>query len=698
MGSSQVTLSTNITLDHFLGGRSFFYTDPEFFDVFTVKFVDGNRTTALTTPNSIVLTKTIAAKLYSGRDPVGKTILVSADDNPTSHWQSYTVAGIIDDFPQNSQFHPTVLASYSSIGNADPYLKNWHSVGLYTYFMLRRNSSPRSVEQELPLIVKQYMGKWGEEQKWSLGFQRLTDIHLHSHLLGEIEPNGSIETVLVFSTVGFFVLLISIINFISLSVARFADRAKEVGIRKVVGANRKEVMAQFVSESLAVEFAAAVLALSLTELLLPYFNRLTGTSIIFSIQDLAVAAAAILVLGIVAGIYPALFLSSFNPASIFRKEPLLKTSGVALRKGLVVLQFAIAVGIIASTIIIGKQLHYVENKNLGFNKDQVIVIPLRHEELMKEYPAFRQAFLQVPGVESVSGASGQLGNTNFISNVWYNAKPVFQTRYLAVDYGFLKTMGIQLISGRHFSADIPSDTTGAILVNAVAAEKLRTLGLLDKRLSVGAVYDNARIIGVMKNFNYRPLFYPVQPLVVFLQQGAARFMVVRLSSKNIQGTISALEMTWKKIAPEYPLDWRFQGEAFEKAYQSDLMLARIFQVGSFLAIFISLLGLFGLSSYAVEKRTREVGIRKVLGASVADVVGLLTKDFVLLVALGGIIGCPIAYYFMVKWLHNFAFKIGITVVPFLVSVAVTLLVAVMVVGIRALRTASTNPTESLRYE
>jgi putative ABC transport system permease protein len=677
---------------------NFFYTDPSFFDVFTVKFLEGNPAAALNSANSIVLTRSIAARLFPGRDPIGKSIEVSADVNAATHWQSYTVTGVVEDFPQNSQFHPTSLASYSSIESSDPYLNNWHMVSLYTYFMLRRNSSIQLVEHELPVIVKQYMGKWGEEQKWTLGLERLTDIHLRSHLIGEIEPSGSIGSVFIFGAIGFFVLLISAINFVSLSVARFSDRAKEVGVRKVVGAGRKEVVAQFISEGIVLTFAAGVISISLCELLLPYFSQLTGESLSLSLPDLAFAVAGIFALGTIAAIYPALFLSSFEPNSIFRKEPLFKPPGVPLRKGLVVLQFAIAVGIIASTIITGEQLQYVENKNLGFNKDQVIVIPLRHEELMQKYSTLRQAFIQVPGVKSVSGASGQLGNTNFISIIWSNGKPLFQTRFLAIDYGFLKTMNIKLASGRHFSPDIPSDTSNALLVNEAAADKLRAIGLFDKQLSVGGVYEKARVIGVMENFNYRPLYYPVQPLVVFLQPGATRFMVMRLSSKNIASTVSALRDTWKKVVPDYPLVWRFQDEVFEKAYHSELTLGTLFEIGAFLSIFISLLGLFGLSSYAVEKQIKEIGIRKVLGASSVNIVRLLTKDFILLVGTGGVIGCPIAYYLMEKWLQNFAFKISLTVIPFLLAGGIAVVISAAVIGVRAMKAASANPTELLRCE
>ena len=377
---------------------------------------------------------------------------------------------------------------------------------------------------------------------------------------------------------------------------------------------------------------------------------------------------------------------------------MLTPAGIHLRKALVIVQFTIAAGIIAATIISFEQLEYVQNKDLGFNKEETIVIPLRHEELQLKYPVLRQVFSGATGVKSVSGASGQLGNTNFMSTLWDGDKALFQIRFLAVDYGFMNTMGIKLLSGRNFSPSIPSDTNSSILVNEAAAEKLRAMGIFGKVISVGGVYDRARVIGVMKNFNYRPLYFPVQPLVVFLMPSSTRFMVVRLSSKNFSQTISSLGVEWKKVVPDYPLDWSFIDQDLNKQYHADITLSTIFELGAFLSIFISILGLFGLSNYAVEKRVKEIGIRKVLGASVTDLVKLLTKDFMLLVIIGSIAACPLTYYFISKWLQNFAYKIHFSVFPYLLAIVITFFVAVIVVGIRTIIASSANPVKSLRYE
>lgn len=610
----------------------------------------------------------------------------------------YVVTGVVDDFPVNSHFHPTCLASFSSLEKSAPQLKSWYSIGLYTYFVLARHSSPESVREELPRIVQRYLGKWGEAQNWSLKIQKLTNIHLHSHLLGEIEPNGSVATVLIFGAVGLFVLLTSIINFISLSTARFSDRSKEVGVRKVVGAERKQLVAQFIYEAVILTVIAGIIALSVVEFSLPYFNNLTGKAISLSLADLLFTMAAIILLGMAAGSYPAFFLSSFKTTSVLRKEPVLRPAGVPLRKGLIIVQFAAAIGIIASTMIAVEQLRYLQDKNLGFDKAQVLVIPLRQKVLQLNYPILRHAFSQVGGVKSVSGASGELGNANFISNMWYGKKPLFQTRFLAVDYGFLRTMGISLASGRRFSAEYPTDTSGSILVNEAAAEKLRTMGLFDKELSIGGVYEKAKTIGVLNNFNYRPLYYPVQPLVVFLQPTATRFMVVKLPSQNIGKTIRALKVEWQKVVPDYPFDWRFLDQDLNKQYHSDAVLSEVFEVGACLSIFISMLGLFGLTSYTVEKRAKEISIRRVLGASIVDVVTLLGKEYVFPVVIGNIIAWPVSFYFMNEWLQNFAYKVSLTVVPFLLAGGIALTISLVVVGLRTARTAMRNPVESLRYQ
>ena len=672
----------------------FFYTDPDFFKIFTVKMLEGNPKRILTAPYSIVLTRSLALRLFGGEDAVGKSVDIKTYD--LNH--DFLVTGVIQDFPRNSQFHPVCLASYSTVQQINPYLKMWQSVGLYTYFMLRRNANIANVESELPIIVRQYLGKWGKEQKWTYGLQKLTAIHLHSHLIGEIETNGSMETVYIFGAIGLFILLVSIINFISLTMVGFSDRAKEVGVRKVVGASRREIVTQLILEGLVLSLIAASVSVSLVELTLPYFNELTGQSISFGIFDAVMAVVLLCVLGISAGAYPALFLSAFRPTSIFRKEPFLESTGVPLRKGLTVLQFGIAVAIIAATIVAGEQLHYLHNKDLGFDKEQVIVIPLRQQGLTEKYPVIKQALMGIPGVKDASGASGRLGNTNFISNMWYHGQPLFQTRYLAVDYGFLKTMGIKILWGRHFSKDIPSDTSSSILVNETAAEKLRAIGLFDKALEIGNVYDKARVVGVMKNFNYRSLVHPVQPLVVFLHPEATRFMVVRLSRSKMGKTIAEIETAWKKTLPEYPLDWRFQDKAFEEAYKSDTMMKSMFGVGAGLSVFISILGLFGLTSYGVQKRFKEIGIRKVLGASEFNIITILTKDSLLLVLIGAATGCPAAYFFLSKWLQGFAYRVSLTPWAFILAAGIALAAAGVTVCAKASRAAAANPVESLRYE
>ncbi len=670
----------------------FFYTDPDFFRMFTFKMLEGNPQTALSAPYSIVLTKSVAGRLFGNEEPIGKLVDVKAED--VSH--DFLVTGVVEDIPQNSQFHPKCLASYSSVEKHDPYLASWYSVGLYTYFMLHRNSSVQSVQHELPLIVKQYLGKWGEEQKWTFGLQKLTDIHLHSHLIGEIEPNGSIESVFIFGAIGFFILLISLINFISLSVARFSDRAKEVGVRKVIGARRKEVIAQFISEGIVLTFTAGVLSISLCELLLPYFNQLTGEALSLSLTDLAIAVTAVLVLGVVAGIYPALFLSSFRPTSIFRRDPLLNPSGVPLRKGLVVLQFAIAVGIIASTIVAAEQLHYVQNKNLGFNKKNLVVFSSDPKDLKGSFSAFRSELESDPQIAGVCGAQ-------FLPAAESRAVGLFKDKldpsrsgtfeFMSVDRGFIDTMGMKMAEGKTFSEVTPEESKDAVILNQTAVRAFNIKNPLSQQ------FNGERIIGVVGDFNLHSLREKVPPVVISCNADYVNEVAVRVrSSKDTRKVISFVEAESKRFNGGRPMEYQSFGDRLKDMYGSDYKFADMIGYFTGLAIFVACLGLFGVSLFAAERRVKEIGIRKVVGASSSNIVGLLTKEFVVLSLISAAISMPVMVYIMEDWLRNYAYHVNFNVYSAVLTLVAALVIVSLTVGYRAVRTATANPVESLRYE
>lgn len=671
-----------------------FYSDRSLFRIFTFHFLEGDAHNAFSDPYSVVLTEPVAKKLFPGEDPIDRTVDIGTSDG--NH--DYTVTGVIKPLPGNSQFHPKVIISRKSItGRKSNSSVEWYELSWYTYFLLARGARVSSVTTQFPAILIRGMGVKGSK-RWKLGIQRLTDIHLHSHLLLEIEPSGYAKTVIIVFSIGAFILLISLINFITLSAARFSDRAKEVGVRKVIGAGRRDLVSRFITESALLALISGVAAISLAEILTPFFNSLSGSSLTLRLSAAGIALAGAVLLGALAGSYPALFLSSFRPTSIFRKEPLLKPGRLGLRRALVVLQFTIAVGIVIATIVAKEQLSYVENKFLGFNKDRVIVIPLLHKELSERYPLLKREFSELNGIESVSGSSGPLGKADYEGTLYFHNKAQFGIRWLGVDYGFLKTMGIRLVSGRSFSPKYATDTSSSILVNESAAKKLNELGLFNKPLSVDFAYDHSRVIGVLNNFNYRPLYYPVQPLVISLDPKKMNFMDIRIASKNIGTTLLSMRETWKKIVAGYPPDFRFLDQSIDRQYLSDERLSNILSVGSLLGIFISAIGLFGLASYMVEKRIKEIGIRRILGASVGQVVLLLGSDYMKLVVMGYVIACPLGYYIMNKWLENFAYRIVIGPMAFVEAGVGVLVITMSAVIYKSWRAATVNPSEALRYE
>ncbi len=675
------------------------YADSGFFSVFSLRLDEGIPSAALTAPNTVVLTKSFATLLFGKADPISKVISIYLGSKP----EDFTVTGVMEDVPDNSHFHFKMLASLSTFYLANPSVPNgWFYNTNYNYFVLRPNATIGSVERQLTAAVRQNLGTaFVRQYSWGVGLQRLTDIHLFSHLSMEIEPNGNIRTVLIFLAIGLFVLFIAIVNFISLSTARYTDRAKEIGIRKVVGADRKRLIFQFTGEAVLLTFISTIVAVSLAEIALPFFNALTDRSLSISIWDLAAIVLGGLIVGVFAGSYPTFFLSSFAANRIFTKGTVLKRGGAAFRKGLVVTQFALAVAVIISTIVIARQLNYIENRDLGLNKDGVVVLPLYSQQLAEDYNPLKAELSACPGVTDVSGSWGELGNSDWQNELQYAGTTLFKCNWLGVDYNFIKALQIHMVSGRRFSANVAGDSSGAIIVNEVAANKLSALGLLDKPLKV-AVNDikptSLHVIGVMNDFNYLSMYHPVQPFFLVLTPQNIGYIYVRISPQNIESTLVNLAAAWKKIVPEYPFEYHFLAKQLDRSYGSARRLGEVFGIAALLSIIISALGVFGLAGYTVERRTKEVGIRKALGASVGDIGILLTKEFAALVIIANLVAWPAAYYFMNRWLGDFSFRINLGVAPFLLAGAIALVIALLTVSFHAIKAATANPVESLRYE
>ena len=535
--------------------------------------------------------------------------------------------------------------------------------------------------------------------------QPLLDIHLNSHLDYEIEPNSDIKYVYIFSIIAGFILLIACINFMNLTTARSSTRSKEVGIRKVLGSNKARLVKQFLTESILLTFFAVLIAVVLVEVFLPSFGRLAGKDLHISFTDNLIAIPAliltILFVGFIAGSYPAFFLSSFKPVKVL-KGKVGETKGSWLRSGLVVFQFAITIILFVCTLIVYNQMKFVQNKNLGFNKEHVFVIE-RAWALENHAQAFKDELLQNSNIVSASNTDnlpGRIFGTEVLKPEDAPLSQQYPISVMSTDYDFLKTLGIELLSGRYFSRDNPSDTLSVVL-NEEAVKFMDIKDPVGKRLVLPGP-DNSSvfltIIGVIKDFNYESLHQKIKPLAIFLDKGQTSYLPIRIRPADISKTISLIKDEWKKYVPAKPFEYFFLDEDFDRLYQSEQKTGQIFTSFSILAIFIACLGLFGLTAFTVERRIKEIGIRKVLGASISTIVFLISKEFLKWVLIANIIAWPVAYYFMSNWLDNFAYRISITIGVFILSAVIALLIALITVSSQTIKAATANPVKSLRYE
>ena len=696
--------------DNVYNETRFFWADSTIFDVFTMPFIQGNPKTALDEPHTMVLTETTAKKYFGNEDPIDK--IMNMEDGT-----AYVVRGVIKDCPANSHFHYDMFASLSSWGGAER-STFWVSNNFHTYIMLKKGASASELQNKLPGFAAKYAGPqlqqllgitFDEAKKrgYNYGFvmQPLLGIHLNSHLDYEIEPNSDIKYVYIFSIIALFILLIACINFMNLTTARSSIRSKEVGIRKVLGSNKAKLIKQFLSESILLTFFSVLIAIVLVEIFLPSFSRLSGKNLhtdyfknLFALPALVVT---VLVVGFLAGSYPAFFLSKFQPVKVLKGKLNDAKSGW-LRSGLVVFQFAITIILFVCTFIVYNQMQFVQNKKLGFNKEHVLVIQ-RAWALENHSEAFKDELLQNPNIISASNADNIPGKI-FGSTVFKPEDAPQSQQYplsiMATDYDFAKTLGLELSEGRYFSRESTTDTT-AVVLNEEAVKLMEIKNPLGKRIMMPTQNNEVRfltIIGVLKDFNYESLHQRIRPLAILLNKGQTAYLPIRFKPADISGTISLIKDQWKKFVPGKPFEYFFLDENFDKLYQSEQKTGQIFTTFSVLAIFIACLGLLGLTIFTVERRIKEIGIRKVLGAPIASIVFLISKEFLKWVLVANVIAFPVAYYFMSKWLDNFAYRTEITVWVFVFSGIIAMAIALITVSSQTIKAATANPVESLRYE
>ena len=674
--------------------------DSTLFRIFDFPLIYGNKNTALNEPMSVVLSQTAAKKYFGSDNPVGKNILLTSDG------LNATITGVMKDIPENSEVKADMIVSMSSqkIIYGQAIDSQWTSFGLSSYLLLKPGTDPKAFTAKLPAFVNFHTGKALMEGQMSVTFslEPLRSIYLYSKR--DDSKTGKIYDVYIFSLIAIFILLIACINFVNLTTARSAERAKEVGIRKVVGAEKLQLARQFLGESILISLLAFIIAVLLSALLLPLFNDLAGKQVStpFFYHPLYIVSLLLLAIaiGFIAGFYPALILSSFKPVIVLKGRFSAGTKGILLRKALVVVQFTISIILMIGTIIVYTQLRYMRNQDLGFNKDQTIVIDTNQD---KNKNAFKQSLAGVPGVLSTSFSSAVPGGgiSTAYSKVQNKAgdMQISSLDIYFVDFNYIDQYKMKLIAGRELSKEFGTDTTQAMVINETAA---RLLGYNAPAEAVGKNFDQwgrkGKIVGVVKDFHYQALQQPIRPLSMRIEPGAYQLLSVKVAANNLPATLKNIEAKWNQVIPNRPFDYTFLDESYDKQYRAEDRFGSLFFNFAILAIFISCLGLLGLASYSTIQRTREIGVRKVLGASVSNIINLLSFDFLKLVLISFIIASPVAWISMHKWLGDFAYRTSLSWWMFIFAGIAAIVIAFGTISFQAIKAAIANPVKSLRSE
>jgi putative ABC transport system permease protein len=691
--------------DNKFNERHIYFADSTFFKIFDFPLKTGDKNTALANPNSIILTQKLAHKYFGNENPLGKTIIYESNFN-------LLITGIFDELPSQSHFNFDCLISFSTvyqIFGGSGIEQNWVWNPNWTYFLLKDGVDPKTLEKQFPDFVQKYYPAHLKPQITHY-LQPLPDIHLKSDLDYEMQPNNDVANLYIFSVVGILIILIAVINFMNLATARSAKRAREVGMRKVLGADRLMLIRQFLGESLILSFFAVILAVILIELLTPVFNNLSGKELSFEIftepGNLFLLIIVGLSVGIVSGIYPAFFLSAAEPIRVVKGNVNLQPKGTLLRKALVIFQFTISFALIIGTLVIYQQLEFMQNANLGFNKENVLLVSFK-PPAVNRYETFKDELKRNENISYVTWMNEIIGehhNTHEINYEGLEADKFVYFPGLLVDEDFVETFDLKILAGRDFSDEFLREDSLGIIINEAMIKELNwgePESVINKKFNT--LFGQERIIGVVKDFNFVWLKEPIGPFFLdmapeFTLPFFLKFAAVRVKPGNIKNTISYIEQKWNEIIPEYPFEFSFLDENLNKMYKEQDNLGKLVGYFSILAIFIACLGMFALASFNAEQRTKEIGVRKVLGASVSGIVILFTKDFLKLVLIAVVVATPLAYLILDNWLGNFAYRVNINPVIFIVSALITFLIALITIAFQAVKTANANPVKSLKYE
>ncbi len=683
--------------------------DPDFFEMFSFPLIKGNPSSVLKDPNSVVITKSYAEKYFGKDNPIGRTLTIQLDNKN----ENFLVTGVAKDVPENSSIKFNILIPYMKIKEffSERALNSLTVVFCETYVLLKPGVSGKEMESKMPAMIKSLQGNRFKEGAYNLLFQPIKDIHLDTSYPVGWEPISSPVYSYALSVIGFFILLIAAINFVTLSIGKSVSRAGEVGIRKVVGASRKQLIGQYWGESITLVIISSVLGILIAELLLPIFNSLTGKhlSFVFSPQIILILLAIILFTGLLSGIYPAIVLSSFNPIQVLKGK--LKVGRKSFSRQLLVGgQFAVSVILIAGTIAVFKQQEFVKNKDLGFKKENVLVIPtkLSMQGTLKTAQLFRNELSKNKDIIDVSAATTQMGGK--WSMIGFSLPDGTYDRFYinVVDYDYLKTMGLKLIKGRDFSRNYATDYDNAVIVNEAFIKHFGLENDADGKMP--GKFINNRIVGVVKDFNYESLHSKIKPAAIALNYKnifqAARDidthgdprLLIRIKSGNIGSTLAEVKNVWEKLVPNITFNSNFLKDNIERQYRTEEQLTAIISYSSILSILITCLGLLGLSVLITVQKTKEIGIRRLLGATAVSIYSMLSREFLMIISIAQVIGIPVAWYLINKWLGGFAYRINVGILMFLAAGVITIIIASITISFQVIKASLMNPVKSLRNE
>lgn len=693
--------------------KGFYFADAAFFDMFSFPLLAGNPNTVLAAPNAVVISESAAHKYFGNEDPVGKTLTIE-------NQFEITVTGVMQDMPANSHFRCDFLTSFASLeadhrwsGNITDFATQGFNLHVYTYLLMQKDYPADTFSDKIPAFLRAHLGDKATagmlSQRFSL--QRITDIYLHSALEAEIGVMSDIAYVYIFGTLAFFVILLACINFTNLSTARAAIREKEVGIRKVVGAQRRQLIGQFMGEALCLTTLSLILSLVLADLTILWFSELAGRQLTIDYADgwlWLMLAGITLFTGILAGSYPALFLSALKPVGLVRGPSRSGFAGTFGRKMLVVLQFTLSIVMIIGTGVSARQMSYIRNKTLGYDTEQLVVVPLATPSVRERYPAFREALIQQAGIVQVAGSSSRPGEQTFgryglQETGAMNVRQGVAALYTA-DYTYVETLGIELSEGRNFSGDTPSDVREAALINESAVRALGLTAPIGAQIELSVPLTRT-VIGVVRDFHAQTLHHPIEPVVLLmgLEDTAPYYAyfvyaLIRVRGDRLPQALAVIRQTWDNLYPDFPFEYSFLDQDLENQYRTEQRMQHIFGVAALVSVVIACLGVFGMASFMVERRTRELGIRKVIGASKRDLLRLLSGEYVRLILLANLIAWPIAYAVMQRWLQLFAYRITPEPATFILTGLLTLAITLATTGYHAARAVRINPVEALRAE